>query len=593
MTTPDPLSGFVMRSNEQILITKPDKGSGVVILNKSDYIQKMGNILNDKTKFLNMGSVDQHDNTAKTEQKLQKRLLDLVNQTILTRDIYDRIRPTGSQRPRMYGLPKTHKEDIPLRPILSMIGSSQHELAKWLSEVLAPVLKLYSSNCVKDSFTFASFIQNYNVEPAKTFLCSFDISSLFTNVPLDETIGICADALYRGHLDCPPFPEDAFKELMLIATRGVEFSFNNQMYKQLDGVAMGSPLGPALANIFVGFHESRLFNNTVKPGVYFRYVDDTFVIFGSELECDRFHVNLSQLHPALKFTVEKEQNNSLNFLDVSVEKGGTGFLTSIYRKPTFTGQYIRWNSFSPKARKINLIKTLVHRALMICSKTKLDSELDTIKQLLIDNGYPEDVLVSCIKEKLANISSEKRFGPEKCPVYLKLPWIGNVSSKFENQINKAITSCFYAVKPRAVYNTRVMLPSAKKDSVPTTQKSCVVYEFSCRCEARYVGRTTQRLADRIKQHVPTSIRTKNTTTREQPPRTCKNSNSKMKSESAIGQHLLTNPECAKTYTDDNFRIIGQARSSFHLGVLESVYIKTQNPVLCKQKEFVFSLGLFK
>ena len=281
------------------------------------------------------------------------------------------------------------------------------------------------------------------------------------------------------------------------------------------------------------------------------------------------------------------------YLDVSVEKGGTGFLTSIYRKPTFTGQYIRWNSFSPKARKINLIKTLVHRALMICSKTKLDSELDTIKQLLIDNGYPEDVLVSCIKEKLANISSEKWFGPEKCPVYLKLPWIGNVSSKFENQINKAITSCFYAVKPRAVYNTRVMLPSAKKDSVPTTQKSCVVYEFSCRCEARYVGRTTQRLADRIKQHVPTSIRTKNTTTREQPPRTCKNSNSKMKSDSAIGQHLLTNPECAKTYTDDNFRIIGQARSSFHLGVLESVYIKTQNPVLCKQKEFVFSLGLFK
>ena len=56
--------------------------------------------------------------------------------------------------------------------------------------------------------------------------------------------------------------------------------------------------------------------------------------------------------------------------------------------------------------------------------------------------------------------------------------------------------------------------------------------------------------------------------------------------------LITNPECAKTYTDDNFRIIGQARSSFHLGVLESVYIKTQNPVLCRQKEFVFFLKLF-
>ena len=74
---------------------------------------------------------------------------------------------------------------------------------------------------------------------------------------------------------------------------------------------------------------------------------------------------------------------------------------------------------------------------------------------------------------------------------------------------------------------------------------------------------------------------------------CKNSNSKMKSDSSIGQHLITNPECAKTYTDDNFQITGQARSSFHLSVLGSVYIKTQNPVLCKQKELIFSLGILQ
>ena len=97
--------------------------------------------------------------------------------------------------------------------------------------------------------------------------------------------------------------------------------------------------------------------------------------------------------------------------------------------------------------------------------------------------------------------------------------------------------------------------------------------------------TTQRLADRIKRHVPTSIMKKSSTVREQPPHMCKNISSKINCESAIGQHLITNPECAKTYTDDSFRIIGQARSSFHLDVLESVYIKTQNPVLCRQKEF--------
>ena len=118
-------------------------------------------------------------------------------------------------------------------------------------------------------------------------------------------------------------------------------------------------------------------------------------------------------------------------------------------------------------------------------------------------------------------------------------------------------------------------------------------EFSCRGEARYVGRTMQRLADRIKQHVLTSIRKKSYAAREQPPCICKNNKFKINCESAIGQHLIANPEYAKTYTDDNVRIIGQARSSFHLSILESVYIKTQNPVLCRQKEFIFSLGLFK
>ena len=216
----------------------------------------------------------------------------------------------------------------------------------------------------------------------------------------------------------------------------------------------------------------KCFDNTVKPGVYFRYVDDTFVIFSSELDCDCFHEKLNLLHPALNFTVEKEQNNSLSFLDVLVEKEGTGFLTSVYKKPTFTGQYIRWNSFSPKSRNISLIKTLVHRALMICSKTKLGSELDRVKQLLIENGYPDDVLISCIKQKLANFAAEKPCGPEKCPVYLKLPWIGNVSSRFENQINKAITSWLYAVKPRVVYNTKVMLPSAKKERSYHSKKLC-------------------------------------------------------------------------------------------------------------------------
>ena len=167
----------------------------------------------------------------------------------------------------------------------------------------------------------------------------------------------------------------------------------------------------------------------------------------------------------------------------------------------------------------------------------------------------------------------------------------NTSLRFESQIRQAITKCFFAVNPRIVYSKRRALPSIQKDCVPTNQKTSVIYEFTCQCESGYVGRTTQRLGDRIKQHVPSNIRNKTVPQREQPPRSCRSRNTVKTSDSAIGQHLLDNPDCAKLYNDDMFRIIVRARSSFHLAVLESIYIQTKKPPLCRQKEFVFSLGL--
>ena len=101
---------------------------------------------------------------------------------------------------------------------------------------------------------------------------------------------------------------------MKSATSSVEFSFNNTIYKQTDGVVMGSPLGPALANVFVGYYEEKSFSQTQKPPTYFRYVDDTFAIFDHEAEADEFLTKLNCLHPSLKFTFEKEKGNVYRFL---------------------------------------------------------------------------------------------------------------------------------------------------------------------------------------------------------------------------------------------------------------------------------------
>ena len=207
------------------------------------------------------------------------------------------------------------------------------------------------------------------------------------------------------------------------ATSGVQFSFNDIMYKQTDGVAMGSPLGPALVNIFVGFYEEKLFSQILKPSTYFRYVNDTFAIFRNKEESENFFNQLNCLHSSLKFTFEKEKNNCLPFLDVYVDQTVTGFETSVYRKPTFTGQYLCWESFNPTKQKTNLISTLIHRALMICTKSKLNEEIKHIKNILLDNGYPESIIDSNISKKIAPFFMPKRFGPEKYPMYLRVPWI--------------------------------------------------------------------------------------------------------------------------------------------------------------------------
>ena len=233
----------------------------------------------------------------------------------------------------MYGLPKIRKLDVPLRPILSMCHSVQHSLAKWLVECLNPVLEFYTGFCVKDSFTFASIIRRLPLCNDSQFLVSFDIVSLFTNIPLDETISTCVDFLCHGPpAFVLPFPEDVFVELMEIASKSVSFSFNDVMYRQIDGISMCSPLGPILANIFVGFHERLLFEKFPKPFIYLRYVDDTFVSFSSRNEALMFFLKLNDIHPSLSFTMEEENCYKLPFLDVLVERGESAFLNPCLEK---------------------------------------------------------------------------------------------------------------------------------------------------------------------------------------------------------------------------------------------------------------------
>ena len=184
--------------------------------------------------------------------------------------------------------------------------------------------------------------------------------------------------------------------------------------------------------------------------------------------------------------------------------------------------------------------------------------------------------------KKSLFSTFKRFGPEKCPVKLRVPWIGKLSTNLEKEVKTPVKSCYGFVNTRLVFTSKRMLPVARKNVLPTTQKSSVIYEYKCHCDSRYVGRTSQRLQDRIKQHVPQWLRQQLTRPRRsQPHRSCKRKDTKPDCDSVNGQHLLENDQCALNYDDKRFSILDTARSSFHLNLLEPAYLKTQRPALCR------------
>ena len=170
-------------------------------------------------------------------------------------------------------------------------------------------------------------------------------------------------------------------------------------------------------------------------------------------------------------------------------------------RPVYTGNpLLRCKSFGPLKRKISLISTLVHRALMISTKRRLNGEIERIKKILLNNDYSKNVINAQITKKSAQFSSFKRFVPQQCRVYLRVPWIGKPSTNLEKEVITAVESCYGSVSTRLVVTSNRILPVARKDVLPTTQKRFVIYEYKCHCDSRYVGRTSQRLQDRIKQH---------------------------------------------------------------------------------------------
>ena len=140
--------------------------------------------------------------------------------------------------------------------------------------------------------------------------------------------------------------------------------FVQEFYKQHDGVATGFPLGPALANVFLCYHEKiwlQSFPSEPKPVIYRRYVHDTFLLLRSKHHIEKFRNYLSRQHRNIRFTSEIGNENFVSFLDIKISRENNKFTTSVYRKPNLGGVVTNFESFILKSYKYNLLFTLLHR----------------------------------------------------------------------------------------------------------------------------------------------------------------------------------------------------------------------------------------
>ena len=286
-------------NDKTIVIMKADKGRSCVLMDKEQYIFKVKQLLSTGNIFKKMNNTDEKGkiNTIehvvkKMETKLNYRIGELKRINKISKEEYNWIKATGTRCPVMFCQPKVHKTGMPLRPVISTSNSYNYNLSKYLTDLLEKA-RTKPNSYIKDSFSFAKLIQQQ--KPSKNdFMISLDVESLFTSIPVYESIELAIKTILEKKKNDPSFTkleEKDLKQLFELCVTNMPFRFYDEIYQQIEGVSMGSPLAPALADLFMTHIESKLEHYQYKDKIktYYRYVDDTFIVMnGKKRRCRQF-----------------------------------------------------------------------------------------------------------------------------------------------------------------------------------------------------------------------------------------------------------------------------------------------------------------
>ncbi|XP_055604815.1 uncharacterized protein LOC129753045 [Uranotaenia lowii] len=328
-----------LKDRLDLTVTKADKGKHIVVMKTEDYKRKMNELVNDTETYVELSK----DPTTKTLKLINTTIDKWVSSNFIEKPIGRKLKVFHCNPPRAYGLPKTHKEEIPLRLIVSTIGTATYKMAKFLTSILNGIVGK-TEHHVNNSFQFAEEITK-KVLPVGSVLFSLDVVSLFTNVPVDYAIQ-SVELRWTEIAEHTDIEKESFIEMLRIVLQSNFFQLNGKIYAQKFGVPMGSPLSPVIASIALERIEKAaleaLSERDIIPVFYKRYVDDCLVC--AKLNEQQSIMDMfNGMHQRLKFTIEQEVDGKIKFLDMIIRREEGGLTTEWFPKDE-NGRYLDFGS---------------------------------------------------------------------------------------------------------------------------------------------------------------------------------------------------------------------------------------------------------
>ncbi|CAF1194576.1 unnamed protein product [Didymodactylos carnosus] len=477
--------------------------------------------------------------------------------------------------PYVRGQVKVRKEGNPMRIIVSMRDTMCSNLAKYLTKITKSLAG--GVRCIKNTQEFIK--QLYKSKIKKNYsLASLDVSDMFTSIDrnkmlktLDKMLDLNEDWTREM-----PLSKESLIRLFEFCIENVIFQFRDKIYYQLNGLPMGLPISPFLADISVNEFLAKYWDFQKYPySGLAGYVDDIFVVSElSENQIKSLVYEFNKLDENLKFEYEYEKSNSISFLDVQIHFNGTKLCleTNWFKKPTASNRLLHYESDHNRAMKKNIAINMIKRIQIANNGNHNDNDMQILVNILVNSGYPHDLVKKIFRMVRKQNNEDRRMvenGQNSKQSVIVIPHVNELTEKLRHCLKKFGVKIYTKLNPSIgdMVNKGKIVALNNINKNKTIEEKCIktgefaVYGLLCECGDLYTGETVS-LYKRIKQH-------------------------KMKikkfdiDNSELVQHISANTDCAIKF--DESVIFDNESNLFRRKKFESVYSTTNLSYNKRQK----------